>query len=225
MDFKEAMRTLYKGYLYQLIVLLAVLALSLGLAIAIFLSTIPALPTRLPRPAISGASAPMIFAVAGLALIGFLLAALILVFFLYIFRGYRALHRLGVKWAWWLAWGPIAMAALVAIFAAALALYRPALLARIEAYPMRAYEAILEEPMLLGIFIVVEAMYLLLVVAKALTLNDLRKRAGVGLFAVALVLLIIGFLLSYLPSVYYVGGLVLFAEYIAEMLAYREAAR
>lgn len=209
MDFKEAMGILYKGFLYQLVVISALVAISFALLLsALFVS-------------------PAAIAAAGFVVIA-LLIALLLIFFLYLFRGYRALHMLGFRWAWWLAWGPVALMVLVAIFAGALVMYlrgHPVVAAHVRIDPTYIYRVMLGTPALLGIFAVLQAAYLLLVAARAITLNDLRRHSKVGLFGVALILLLIGYPLSLVPLVNYVGGLVLLAEYIAEMLAYREAAR
>ncbi len=209
MDFREIMRILYKGFLYQLVVISALVAISFALLLSALFTS------------------PAALAVAGFAVIA-LLIALLSIFFLYLFRGYRALHGLGFRWAWWLAWGPVALMALAAIFAAALAMYflgHPGVAARARIDPTYIYQVMLKTPALLGIFAVFQAAYLLLVAARAITLNDLRRHSKVGLFGVALILLLIGYPLSLIPLMDYVGGLALLAEYIAEMLAYREAAR
>jgi len=204
-DFREAMEVLYRGFLYQLaLILVGLVVLAVGLLG--------------PRSALLAASAALAVLAVGL----------IAVFFLYIFRGYRALHRLGFKWAWWLAWGPVALVAVALIFAASVAAYlagRPALAVRALANPAALYVAIGREPALLGIIAVVLALELLLAAAKALTLRDLHRRTSLGLFRVALALFAVGYVLSLLPPVEYVGLAVLSAEYVAEMSAYRAASR
>jgi len=204
-DFREAMEVLYRGFLYQLaLILVGLVMLAVGLLG--------------PRSALLAASAALAVLAVGL----------IAVFFLYIFRGYRALHRLGFKWAWWLAWGPVALVAVALIFAASVAAYlagRPALAVRALANPAALYVAIGREPALLGIIAVVLALELILAAAKALTLRDLHRRTSLGLFRVALALFAVGYVLSLLPPVEYVGLAVLSAEYVAEMSAYRAASR
>jgi len=204
-DFREAMEVLYRGFLYQLaLILVGLVVLAVGLLG--------------PRSALLAASAALAVLAVGL----------IAVFFLYIFRGYRALHRLGFKWAWWLAWGPVALVAVALIFAASVAAYlagRPALAVRALASPAALYVAIGREPALLGIIAVVLALELILAAAKALTLRDLHRRTSLGLFRVALALFAVGYVLSLLPPVEYVGLAVLSAEYVAEMSAYRAASR
>ncbi|AEA12257.1 hypothetical protein TUZN_0768 [Thermoproteus uzoniensis 768-20] len=216
MDFREVMRTLYKGYIYQLIVLVAIVAVSF----AAFLLAV----LQPPGP---GAGVPDSLAAVGIAAIA-LAIAFVVIFFLYIFRGFRALHKLGFKWAWWLAWGPIALAVVAAILVLALALYffgHPAVVNRLTADPTYVYLLILREPAIVGITAVLFALELLLVAARAMTLRDLHRYSGVGLFRTALYMLIAGYVLSLLPLVSFLGAVVLFAEYIAEMLAYGEAAR
>ncbi|MCI4465323.1 MAG: hypothetical protein JHC22_05995 [Thermoproteus sp.] len=205
MDFREAMEVLYRGFLYQLaLILVGLVVLAVGLL--------------RPRSALLAASAALAVLAVGL----------IAVFFLYIFRGYRALHRLGFKWAWWLAWGPVALVAVALIFAASVVVYfagRPALAVRALANPAVLYVAIGREPALLGIIAVVLALELILAAAKALTLRDLHRRTSLGLFRAALALFAVGYVLSLLPPVEYVGLAVLSAEYVAEMSAYRAASR
>ncbi|MGC9118045.1 MAG: hypothetical protein ACP5I3_03520 [Thermoproteus sp.] len=216
MDFREVMRTLYRGYIYQLMVLAAIIAVSA----AVFLLAV----LQPPGPG-AGVSASLV--AIGLAEIG-LVVALLVVFFLYIFKGFRALHKLGFRWAWWLAWGPIALAIVAIIFIFALALYlsgHVAAVARLTADPMYVYSLLSREPAIVGIVAVLVAIDILLVAAKAITLRDLHRYSGVGLFKTALYMLIAGYVLSLLPLVSFLGAVVLFAEYIAEMLAYGEAAR
>jgi hypothetical protein len=153
------------------------------------------------------------------------------VFFLYIFRGYRALHRLGFKWAWWLAWGPIVeiVLALVAVPIAVISI--PSAVYHDMGYPAE-YPAwlgiITAAAPLLVLFAIAVIIGLIIDIAHIIFLYDMHKYTKIGYFQISFILYIIGLVLSLIIFSVAAGvlaTLALFAEYITEMLAYREASR
>jgi len=237
MNFQEANRALYKGYLYSLILTIAlvvavVVAALLILAPAHFVAESPPYHVTGSQPPPAGQGEVAIGAFfALLAVVIAIAIALIAVFFLYIFRGYRALHRLGFKWAWWLAWGPIVeiVLALVAVPIAVISI--PSAVYHDMGYPAE-YPAWLDiitaAAPLLALFAIIVVIGLIIDVARIIFLYDMHKYTKIGYFHISFILYIIGLVLSLIIFSVAAGvlaALVLFAEYITEMLAYREASR
>ncbi|MCI4464379.1 MAG: hypothetical protein JHC22_01080 [Thermoproteus sp.] len=166
-----------------------------------------------------------------LAVVFALAIALIAVFFLYIFRGYRALHRLGFKWAWWLAWGPIVEIVLVLVAVPIAIISIPSAVYHDMGYPAE-YPAwlgiITAAAPLLALFVISVIIGLIIDIAHIIFLYDMHKYTKIGYFQISFILYIIGLVLSLIIFSVAAGvlaTLVLFAEYITEMLAYREASR
>jgi hypothetical protein len=237
MNFQEANRALYKGYLYSLILTIAlvvavVVAALLILAPAHFVAEPPPYHVTGSQPPPAGQGEVAIGAFfALLAIVIAIAIALIAVFFLYIFRGYRALHRLGFKWAWWLAWGPIVeiVLALVAVPIAVISI--PSAVYHDMGYPA-GYPAWLDiitaAAPLLALFAIAVIIGLIIDIAHIIFLYDMHKYTKIGYFQISFILYIIGLVLSLIIFSVAAGvlaTLVLFAEYITEMLAYREASR
>ncbi|MFP3348670.1 MAG: hypothetical protein RXN90_05030 [Thermoproteus sp.] len=237
MNFQEANRALYKGYLYSLIL---TIALVVAVTVAALLILAPAHFVAEPPPYhVTGSQPPLagqgeVAIGASFALLAVVIAiaiALIAVFFLYIFRGYRALHRLGFKWAWWLAWGPIVeiVLALVAVPIAVISI--PSAVYYDMGYPAE-YPAwlgiITAAAPLLVLFAIAVIIGLIIDIARIIFLYDMHKYTKIGYFQISFILYIIGLVLSLIIFSVAAGvlaALVLFAEYITEMLAYREASR
>lgn len=222
MDFQTANKYLYEGYLYTLILIIASVVLVMALIIGLVIATpqvlyIPEFPGF---PNISSSAS----AFAGLGAVLFAIIVLIVVylviFFRYIFRGYMALHRLGIKWAWWLAWGPI----IVGIIALALL----GSVAAIAASPPRLVQPVGIGGMLIGlavVAVVLAAFGIFVSVAHILFLDNMHEYTNISLFRTAFILYIISLVLSFIPYVSIVDGILFLVEYIIEMLAYREASR
>jgi len=240
MNFQEANRALYKGYLYSLI-LTIVLVVAVVVAVLLILvpmhfvaesppyhvtgSQLPRLPPAGQGEVAIGASFALLAVVIAIAI------ALIAVFFLYIFRGYRALHRLGFKWAWWLAWGPIVeiVLALVAVPIAVISIPSAVYydMGHQAGYPAWL-DIITAAAPLLALFAIIVVIGLIIDIARIIFLYDMHKYTKIGYFQISFILYIIGLVLSLIIFSVAAGvlaTLVLFAEYITEMLAYREASR
>ncbi|MFP3168006.1 MAG: hypothetical protein RXR01_02780 [Thermoproteus sp.] len=237
MNFQEANRALYKGYLYSLIL---TIVLVVAVVVAVLLILVPMhFVAGSPPYHVTGSQPPLagqgeVAIGASFALLAVVIAiaiALIAVFFLYIFRGYRALHRLGFKWAWWLAWGPIVeiVLALVAVPIAVISI--PSAVYYDMGYPAE-YPAwlgmITAAAPLLVLFAIAVIIGLIIDIARIIFLYDMHKYTKIGYFQISFILYIIGLVLSLIIFSVAAGvlaALVLFAEYITEMLAYREASR
>ena len=239
MNFQEANRALYKGYLYSLIltIVLVVAAVVTALLILVPMHFVAEPPPyhvtgSQPPPAGQGEVAIGAF-FALLAVVIAIAIALIAVFFLYIFRGYRALHRPGFKWAWWLAWGPIVEVVLalvavpIAIISIPSAVYYDMGYQAGYGYPAWLGMITAAAP-LLALFAIIVIIGLIIDIAHIIFLYDMHKYTKIGYFQISFILYIIGLVLSLIIFSVAAGvlaTLVLFAEYITEMLAYREASR
>lgn len=202
MELREAARLLYRGYIVQL----AVAAPAPALAI------LAALGVEAAAPALA-----------------VLLALNLAVYIAFISRGFHALWRMGLRWAFWVAWGPPVIAALFFAASAAVASYlsnRPDLLSEgIGALALR----LSRDPLFIAVSFVLDLLALLVLAAKALVLRDLWRRTGEGLFRASFYLMIAGILSALLiainPAAVLVAASLIFAEYLAELFAYREASR
>ncbi|MFP3199191.1 MAG: hypothetical protein RXR06_04890 [Thermoproteus sp.] len=237
MNFQEANRALYKGYLYSLIL---TIVLVVAVVVAVLLILVPMhFVAGSPPYHVAGSQPPLagqgeVAIGASFALLAVVIAiaiALIAVFFLYIFRGYRALHRLGFKWAWWLAWGPIVeiVLALVAVPIAVISIPSAVYydMGHQAGYPAWLGIITAAAP-LLALFAIIVVIGLIINIAHIIFLYDMHKYTKIGYFQISFILYIIGLVLSLIIFSVAAGvlaTLVLFAEYITEMLAYREASR
>ncbi|MEM4133446.1 MAG: hypothetical protein QW317_11175, partial [Thermoproteus sp.] len=213
MDFQTAMRTLYRGYLYQLILAIALIFLSVAVILSVALQP--------------GGGVGLSALLAASALLIAVSIAVIAVFFLFVFRGYYALYKLGFRWAWWLTWGVVALIAIVLVGIAVIALYYSSALAELGRPPSvlsNPYSLLSSSGPLLGYFVVLTIFGVIISIAHILLLRDLHDYTKVGGFRMAYILYIIALILSFLPLVSLVGAVLAFAEYVVEMLAYREAA-
>lgn len=233
LDFNKANELLYKGYLYQLI--LAIVAI-----IVIFAAAIAAVTAIIASPGVSpsypyGSSSSGLTSIIG-AFVGITIVAIIfiviglIIFFKYIFRGYIGLHELGVKWAFWLAWGPI-IELILAIVAVALSFafipsIASALGSGLAESPFSIFAAAVP---VLAVVVVLLAFSVFIDVARILFLKNMYDITKIGEFNIAFVLTIVALALS--PALYAGGllgaaaGIVGLIEYIFEMLAYRGASR
>ncbi|MEZ0247978.1 MAG: hypothetical protein ABWJ97_01775 [Thermoproteus sp.] len=216
MDFQTAMRSLYRGYLYQLVLILALVLL----AVVILLSA--AL-----QPMGRGAG-PVALVVASAVLVIALLIAVVVVFFLFIFRGYNALYRLGFRWAWWLAWGTIVLFVIVFAGLAVIVAYYSYIFMGPGRLPPSAlsnpYSLLASSAPLLGYSAVVIIFSLIISIARVILLRDLYNYTKIDGFRTAYILYIIALVLSFIPLASLIGTVLAFVEYIVEMLAYRDAA-
>ena len=211
MEFREANKRLYKGYLYSLILVIV------AIPVVIFTAVVAVLPSMQSPQAL----ASVVVLLAGEVFV-FIIAG-VLIFFLYLFRGYLALHRLGIGWAWWMAWGPI-IEFLLGI--ATLVILALAVLANIQSIsrgPVTGEWIWLVVAPVLVMGIILAAFGIFLTIAHILFLNNMHRYTAINKFHTAYILLIIGIVLSFIPYLGILGTIVLIAQYIIEMLAYKEA--
>ncbi len=211
MEFREANKRLYKGYLYSLILVIV------AIPVVIFTAVVAVLPSMQSPQAL----ASVVVLLAGEVFV-FIIAG-VLIFFLYLFRGYLALHRLGIGWAWWMAWGPI-IEFLLGI--ATLVILALAVLANIQSIsrgPVTGEWIWLVVAPVLVMGIILAAFGIFLTIAHILFLNNMHRYTAINKFHTAYILLIIGIVLSFIPYLGILGTIVLIAQYVIEMLAYKEA--
>ncbi|CCC82089.1 hypothetical protein [Thermoproteus tenax] len=234
LDFNKANELLYKGYLYQLILaivaIIAIFAAAIAAATAVIASS-GVLPPSYPYGSSSSGLASIIGALVGIIIVAIIFIVIgLIIFFKYIFKGYIGLHKLGVKWAFWLAWGPIIELILaivaVALFFAFISSIASALGPGLAESPFSIFAAAVP---VLAVVVVLLAFSVFIDVAKILFLKNMYDITKIGEFNIAFVLTIVALALS-LAS--YTGGLLGVAagiveliEYIFEMLAYRGASR
>jgi magnesium-transporting ATPase (P-type) len=231
MDFREANKLLYKRYLYQLIfAIVLVIALIIGI-IAVVIAV--AEPVTAARPSAGSTASlwPVVESTAAFIVVA--LAVYLFIWFRYIFRGYVALHRLGVAWAFWLAWGPIIEVVLAVALVGTLLIALPSLAAHLGEVPVQAQNErlILETLMSFAPFLVLlaasMAFGIFLDIAHILFLDKMKDLTKLSKFNAAFVLYIVAFVLSlasFVSSIVgTISGVVALVEYIIEMLAYRGA--
>jgi hypothetical protein len=211
MEFREANKRLYKGYLYSLILVIV------AIPVVIFTAVVAVLPSMQSPHAL----ASVVVLLAGEVVV-FIIAG-VLIFFLYLFRGYLALHRLGIGWAWWMAWGPI-IEFLLGI--ATLVILALAVLANIQSISRGPVTGewiwpVVAPALVMGI--ILAAFGIFLTIAHILFLNNMHRYTAINKFHTAYILLIIGIVLSFIPYLGILGTIVLIAQYVIEMLAYKEA--
>lgn len=217
MDFREANELLYKGYLYQLIVVVMVAFIE-GLYVVALLAARDPVPLFWPIATFLAAFLVVVFVV-----------YLLFIWYRYIYRGYIALHRMGVRWAFWLAWGPVIEMVLAGTLVAVLFAILPP--AADRDVPVAG------EPNFLDILMALAPLFALLIIlfvfgvflniAHILFLNNMRSITNLSKFGTASTLLIIVLVLYFVSLVFPIAGIVVvllgLAEYIIEMLAYKEA--
>ncbi|MGC9131438.1 MAG: hypothetical protein ACP5H5_07630 [Pyrobaculum sp.] len=211
MEFREANKRLYKGYLYSLILVIV------AIPVVIFTAVVAVLPSMQSPQAL----ASVVVLLAGEVFV-FIIAG-VLIFFLYLFRGYLALHRLGIGWAWWMAWGPI-IEFLLGI--ATLVILALAVLANIQSISRGPVTGEWIWPVVAPVLvmgIILAAFGIFLTIAHILFLNNMHRYTAINKFHTAYILLIIGIVLSFIPYLGILGTIVLIAQYVIEMLAYKEA--
>jgi len=222
MEFREANKRLYKGYLYSLILVIV------AIPVVIFTAVVAVLPSMQSPQAL----ASVVVLLAGEVFV-FIIAG-VLIFFLYLFRGYLALHRLGIGWAWWMAWGPIiefllviaTLVILILFGIATLGQLALAVLANIQSNsggPVTGQWIWLVVAPVLVMGIILAAFGIFLTIAHILFLNNMHRYTAINKFHTAYILLIIGIVLSFIPYLGILGTIVLIAQYVIEMLAYKEA--
>lgn len=182
MDFRQAVKLLYRGFLYQLFVMIGGGLVLSAAALALIL----------------GGDLTTFYALAAAA--ATLAALYISIFFLYVFRGLLALHRQGLRWAKWAAYGFAATLILV--------LTTVATTAALGAVTAPLAAAALAS----GLFTTA---------ARFMFLNEMYRKTGVKHFRAAAALLVIGVALT--PFVTLAAILVLVIQHFVEMLAYRDS--
>jgi uncharacterized membrane protein len=209
MEFREANRLLYKGYLYSLILVIVAIA-----AVIVSLAFLPlsSSPSVLASVVALLAGEVVVFIIAG-----------VLIFFLYLFRGYMALHRLGIGWAWWMAWGPIIEAILLIVTLVVLTLV---VMTQAQSIGRGLVTgewiwSILAPALVM--LIILGAFGIFLTIAHILFLSNMHRHTAIDKFHTAYILLIIGLVLSLIPYIGILGAVVLLVQYVIEMLAYKEA--
>ncbi|AEA13237.1 hypothetical protein TUZN_1776 [Thermoproteus uzoniensis 768-20] len=228
MNFQEANKSLYRGYLYTLILsIIAGVAVLVELSSVIFSHLAPywgsyVVPPSSPTPQESEFILTLISAIFTTIIISSI--SYLVIFFLFIFRGYMALHRLGIKWAEWLAWGPviltiIGLALLGVIFWVLLNL--PHWSSGSAPYPGVSMWGVVTA--ILAPLIALAAFGLFIDIVHILFLDNMYKYTQISKFHTAFILFIIALVLSFIPYVNIIGGILAFVEYIIEMLAYKEA--
>jgi hypothetical protein len=230
MEFREAMGVLFRGYLYMLIYVI-------GGGLAMLAIIYAALAAAVWTAAWGKGFNVWGYLTAIVAVVVLYVVGVWFIFFRYHFRGFRALHRQGFRAAWLLAWGPVIslvlMAALfgVAVFSAPAVLLRGDILGALAAGV--AVMALLAAAFGVGVAVLV---------ARLILLRRLYRYTGLSLFNIAFVLALVG-LVFYAAYYLYIltysrpygfaapgpavglaalGGIVSFAAYIVEMLAYKE---
>ncbi|MCU7787731.1 hypothetical protein ODS41_07365 [Pyrobaculum sp. 3827-6] len=211
MEFREANKLLYRGYLYSLILAIVAIAAVIVTVLAAFL----------PLTNSPSALAPAVALLAG-EVVAFIIAG-VLIFFLYLFRGYMALHRIGIGWAWWMAWGPIIEAVLGIATIVVLALAALTHAQSIDRGPITGERIWSILAPALVMLIILGAFGIFLTIAHILFLSNMYRHTGIGKFHTAYILLIIGLVLSIIPYIGILGAIVLLVQYVVEMLAYKEA--
>jgi hypothetical protein len=230
MEFREAMRVLFKGYLYMLIY---VLGAGLAMLAIIYAALAAAVWSAVWRKGFDmwGYLAAMV-AVVVLYVVGVLV-----IFFRYHFRGFRALHRLGFKAAWLLAWGPVITLILIAALFGVAVFSVPAVI-----LSGNVLGALAASVTLLVLVVAALGVGLAVMVARLILLRALYRYTGINLFNIAFILSLL-VLVIYAASYAYIasypvsytflmpgpalgmsalGTLLIFAAYIVEMLAYKE---
>ncbi|MBP1448506.1 MAG: hypothetical protein JZD41_00580, partial [Thermoproteus sp.] len=212
-DLMAAMGVLYKGYLYGLIAGIVVLIVSIPMAVALI-----AYGGRMGATALI--TDVLIFALAAVTVF-------LWIFFAYLFKGYRELYRLGFKWAWWLSYGQLILAAVSIAAVIALALYFSALVrSHISSPSPWPVVAAILGPTLLALAPPLLLSFVINV-AHIILLRDLHGATKVGEFQIAYPLLIVGVALIYvgilLQPIALVALGISLAEYIVEMIAYKKA--
>lgn len=212
MEFRDANTLLYRGYLYLLILVIVAIAAVIVTVLAVILplsSSPSALAPAVALPLLAGEV--VVFIIAG-----------VLIFFLYLFRGYMALHKLGIGWAWWMAWGPIIEAVLEApiVVLALAALTHAQSIGRGSVTGGWIWSILASARVML---IILGAFGLFLAIAHILFLSNMYRHTAIKKFNTAFILLIIGLVLSIPPYIDILGAIILIAQYVIEMLAYKEA--
>ena len=215
MNFQEVNRLLYKGYLYSLILgIVAVVSIITAVlaAIASYAPIVERYPGTSPRFLI-------VLTILLVSILAFAVADLV-IFFLYLFRGYMALHKLGIGWAWWQAWGPIVLFAIGVVSVGVLLASLPSL---------ASYGGGLEASLWVAVWVAIIPLALLVAfglfvdITHILFLNNMYDYTKISKFHTAYILYIIGLVLSFIPYVNAGGSILMLVEYIIEMLAYKEA--
>ncbi|MFB6491357.1 MAG: hypothetical protein TU35_009030 [Thermoproteus sp. AZ2] len=232
MDFREANKLLYKGYLYELIFIIVwAIALIIGI-IAVVIPVAESMMVAQPSAGLTALLWPLVEFIVAFIVVPFFVVYLF-IWIRYIFRGYIALHKLGVGWAFWLAWGPIIGAVLAVALVGAFLAVLPSLTAHLSELPPQAQG----EGPLLGVLMAFAPLLILVVVLVAfgifldvvhiLFLDNMNDLTKLGKFRTAFILYIVAFMLSLasyvLSMIGIIGGVVALVEYIIEMLAYRDA--
>ncbi|MGC8584023.1 MAG: hypothetical protein ACP5MH_09910 [Thermoproteus sp.] len=229
MDFQEANKSLYKGYLYTLILSIAAVAAVLVELFTVIFSYSSAL-YRSPYVVPPGSSTPQGFEFI-LTLISSIFIIIIvfgivylIIFFLFIFRGYMALHRLGIRWAWWQAWGPVILTILGLALLGGISWVLSGLphwTSGSAPYPEASIWSVIIA--ILVPLVVLAAFGLFIDITHILFLDNMYKYTQISKFHTAFILFIISLVLSFIPYINIVGGILAFVEDIIEMLAYKEA--
>ncbi|MEZ0320042.1 MAG: hypothetical protein ABWK05_08650 [Pyrobaculum sp.] len=213
MDFQSAMRSLYRGYLYQLVLVLALVLLEVVFLVMAAL-----------QPSVGGAGLAAVV-VASAAFVIALLIAVVVVFFLYILRGYAALYKMGFRWAWWLAWGTVVLFIVIIVgFVAIVAYYQVLTEPWLSSAPPSPYSFLASLTPLLAYLAVIVVLSLVISIARIILLRDLYNYTKIERFRTAYILYIVMLVLLFIPLASLVGIVLAFVQYIVEMLAYRDAA-
>lgn len=207
---------MYMGYLFSIILAIATAVVVVALAFG-SMSKVSALPPWGWEPS------SKLLATATLSAMIAPGAVYLVVVLRYVFRGYMGLHKHGVRWAQWQAWGAVIAPVLwMAILATSLALVLSA-----ESLPVivtdfsSGYVAWFFG--ILGLLAAAGAFGLFLAITHILYLDDMYRRTNIQKFRTAFTLYIVALVLSFVPFVGIVGWALFVAVFIIEMLAYREA--
>jgi len=219
MNFQEANNVLYKGYLYMLITMIAGMIAYFVLLFALLSSLLMPFPGR-PSVNIFTVMAAVIGG--GLAL----MVAALVIFFKFHFKGYMALYRLGIKWAWWMAWGPIIYAILAVAYLGAAVVFPNALLAMIAtgipSWAGMAGAMAVALPLVILQYLLL-AFGIVLFVFKILFLNYMNKYTGLPLFRTSWIMYLVTVIILLIPYLNILAGVLGLIAYVIEMLSYKDA--